>query len=262
MNSYRRNNEARASLIVATIAVAGVAMFIFSIDKLSGGLVRGYARQGGAALYAVTAAAGSVITDTGGLSTRVSLARENASLTETLRMRAEQDARFTELQEENERLRELVGLATSEDGIPVSVLSSFSSSPYGTFRIGGGALRGVSEGDLVLTPGGFVLGAVTFVTPRSATVEAFFAPGKQLEMQVRESPFVAEGRGGGNARGEIPRTAGATVGDVITIPAFEHRPAGIVGEVRSASSSPTATILMRTPVNLDSLRYVYVLQTQ
>jgi cell shape-determining protein MreC len=177
-------------------------------------------------------------------------------------MREEEAARFKSLQEENDALREMAALAATEPGVTAPVLSSFDSSPYGTFTIGAGASSGITEGSIVLTQGGFVLGSVTDVAARTATVEAFFAPGKKIDMNVGGVAFVADGRGGGNARGEIARDALVKTGDTVLIPAFAHRPAGIVGELQAASSSAFTTLYIRLPFNLDTLRYVYVLPIQ
>lgn len=257
----RRSIDADMPLFVAFIAILFVAVFVFGIDKISGGAVRGYARQGGSMIWATASAAGSAITGNGVLSAKQSLIEENELLKDEIAKRDENAMRYAALSEENAALREQLGLA-SEEGITVPVLSSFESSPYGTFRIGGGAAAGIEEGSIVLTPGGFVLGAVTFVSPRTATVEAFFAPGKELQMQVNGIPFMADGRGGGNARGEIPRDADVALNDAVIVPAFGGRTAGIVGKIESASSSAYTTLFIRIPRNLDSLRYVHVLPLQ
>lgn len=244
---------------VAFIAILFTAGFVFGIDRISGGAVRGYARLGGSAVWTAAAGTTSFFTDSGFFSTRRALEERNRELEESIATYQEQNLRFKSMEEENSLLREMANLAAIEDGITVPVLSSFESSPYGTFRVGGGAIGGIEEGGVVLTPGGFILGAVTFVSPHTATAEAFFAAGKEIEMQVQGVPFVAHGQGGGNARADVPRDAGITEGDIVIVPAFAGRTAGVVGKVESASSSPSATLYIRLPVNLDSLRYVHVL---
>ena len=249
-------------MFVAFVAVLIVVGFIFGIDKLSGGMVRGYARQGGAALSAAASAATSVVTRNGLLSTKRALQDENVQLKDAIQIRDEHAARFKALEDENEALRKMANLAATEKGITAPVLSSFKASPYGTFTIGAGSVNGVNEGNLVLTEGGFILGAVTGVSPHTATVESFFAPGKEIEMNVDGNTFLAEGRGGGNARGEIARDASVSIGDAVLVPAFASRPAGVIGELQSASSSAFSTLYIRLPLNLESLRYVYVLSIQ
>jgi rod shape-determining protein MreC len=260
-SSRRLNSSNDAPLVVAFVAISLVAAFVFGVDRISGGAVRGYARQGGGAVWAAASAATGAVSGSGALHTKRGLVTENAELREAIVTLDEQALRFEALQEENETLRALLGLA-DEEGVTVPILSSFDSSPYGTFRIGGGAAAGLEEGSIVLTPGGFVLGSITFVSPRTATVEAFFAADKEIEMLVNDVPFVSKGRGGGNARGEIPRDAIVAVNDVVSIPAFGGRPAGIIGKFESASSSAYTTLFIRTPANLDSLRYVHVLPLQ
>lgn len=260
--STRRLNRGNDTpLVIAFIAIFLVAAFVFGIDRISGGAVRGYARQGGGAVWAVASAAAGAVSGSGLLNFKRSLINENTELREAIAILDEQAMRFEALEEENATLRALLGLS-DEEGITVPVLSSFSSSPYGTFRIGGGAAVGLEEGSIVLTPGGFVLGSITFVSPRTATVEAFFAADKEIEMLVNDVPFVSKGRGGGNARGEIPRDAIVKIDDVVSVPAFGGRPVGIVGKLESASSSAYTTLYIRTPANLDSLRYVHVLPLQ
>lgn len=254
-----KDRESDTPLFVAFIVILLVAGFVFGIDRISGGVVRSYAQEGGSVVWTAAAGAVSLVTESGFLSTRRALQEKNTQLTESLAMRDELIARFEALRTENQSLREMARLAASDSGITVPVLSSFSSSPYGTFRIGGGAAEGLQEGNIVLTSGGFVLGSITSVSQRSATVEAFFAPGKEIEMQVAGIPFVAAGRGGGNARGEVPRDAKLNVGDVVTVPAFGGRASGVVGTLESASSSAYISLYIRLPRNLDSITHVYVL---
>lgn len=258
----RKDTSNETSMFVAFIAVVLVVGLVFGIDKVSGGLVRGYARQGGASLSVAASASLSVITENGLLSSKRSLQKENTELKKAISVRDENAARFKALEDENEALRAMANLAATEDGVTAPVLSSFRASPYGTFLIGAGSVHGISEGSVVLTEGGFILGIVTGVSVRTATVESFFAPGKEIEMNVDGNAFVAEGRGGGNARGEIARDASVAVGDAVLVPAFASRPAGVIGELQSASSSAYTTLYIRLPLNLESLRYVYVLPLQ
>src|SRR3989344_921739 len=217
--SYRRSErKSETPLFVAFIAIVFVVGFIFGIDKVSGGMVRGYARAGGGALSAAVSGAVSTVTGNGILSTRRALQEENTQLRDAMAMRDEEAARFKALEDENDALRAMARLAIDASGITAPVLSSFDSSPYGTFTIGTGKSSGIDEGSIVLTPGGFVLGSVTSVSARTATVEAFFAPGKKINMDVGDVAFEAEGRGGGNARGEVARDAAGKTGGTVIIP--------------------------------------------
>jgi cell shape-determining protein MreC len=252
----RDTSAKRMFLILALLAA-----FIFGVDYVSDGILGSSLREGGGFASAAVAGVAQSLPSAHGFATRASLVAENKELEDALSARAEEDARIEALRAENETLRALARIASEEkSGLSVAVLSSFSTSPYGTFVIGAGARHGVLENAVVLTPGGFVLGRIIAVQDRTSTVEALFAPGKETEATIGDVPLLLHGRGGGNARGEAPRDAGLREGDVVTIPSFGGRPAGIVVELNSASSSASATLFIRTPSNLDTLRFVYVIQ--
>lgn len=259
--TFTRTPSRDTSAARVFLALALCAALVFGVEYVSGGVARATLQEAGGLASASLASVVNALPSAHGFATRAALIAENQTLRDTLAQRAEEDARFASLRAENETLRELARVAAEETaGLSALVLSSFSSSPYGTFVIGAGARHGVKEGATVLTPGGFVLGSVTSVQDRTATVEALFAPGKEIEAAITDVPILLRGRGGGNARGEAPRDAQLQKGDVITVPAFESRPVGIIVELDAASSSAATTLFVRTPANLDTLRFVYVVQ--
>ena len=255
-NTHRDTSAARIFFVLALLA-AGV----FALDRFSQGSVRGVLQDTGGLVSAAVVSVADALPSAQGFAAHATLVADIQALEDTLARREEQDARFAALRAENEELRELARLAEDEStGLSAPVLSSFSSSPYGTFVIGAGARHDVRENAVVLTPGGFVLGRVVAVQDRTSTVEALFAPGKETEATIGNVPFLLQGRGGGNARAETPRDASILEGDVVHIPSFGGRPAGFVFEKESASSSAATTLYIRTPANLDTLRYVYIVQ--
>lgn len=259
-SQFSNRARSRSPLVQALMVALLVSLAFFGLDTLTGGLVRSYART--TASLAWTASAG-IISSTDGngfFVTRRSLAHENAALTEKLAFYEESMARFRALEDENEALRAIAQLAETEgDGLAARVLSSLASSPYGTFVIGAGERDGVTPGSLVLTLGGFLLGTVSDTDSHTATVHALFSPGNIVDLIADDVAFSAEGRGSGNARAEIPRDAKIAVGAAASVPAYFGRPAGIIGKIESASSSATQTLFLRLPLNLDTLRFVYVI---
>lgn len=258
MNSYRRNNRRSSPLLGVLVLVILLCAGLFGIDALTGGALRSYARSSGSVVWTAAAGAADVFKGNGGLSTRAALARENESLRRELALRIEEDARYEAVREENEILRTLADLAAEEEGISARVLTSYRTSPYGTFTINAGAHEGIAEGNIVLTPGGFVLGSITNVDAFSATVESLFAPGKETDFIVGDVAFTAIGRGGGNTKAEISREAAVSEGMFAIAPAYGGRTAGLVGHIEIASSSATQTLFLRIPVNLATLTFVYV----
>lgn len=188
--------------------------------------------------------------------TRRALQDEVAKLTEELARRDVGTAITAALQSENDLLRGLMGI--SDSGVTVPITSSFSSSPYGTFSIGGGSSRGIHEGDVVLARDGFVLGTVTDVSINSAVVRAIFAPGIPSEVVVGEVGFSLSGRGGGNAYAEVPREAPLVERALVIAPFLDNRPVGIIGKIESASSSAFADVYVSFPFNPNTLRFVKV----
>lgn len=245
--------------MVAFATALLLSVIFFGFDTLTGGLVRSYARTLSSLTWSGVSGVGDAIDRTGYFATRRALVEENNALKEKISLYEEQSARYRALEVQNDALRDIASLVESErEGKTARVLSSFRSSPYGTFVVGAGERDGIAVGDIVLTPGGFALGRVTDLDAHTATVDALFAPGHTAEVIVGDVAFSVEGRGGGNARAEIPRGADIAVGDAAIVPEYGGRAAGVIGDIRSASSSATQTIFLRLPHNLDSLRFVYV----
>ena len=119
------------------------------------------------------------------------------------------------------------------------------------------------EGSLVMTNdaagGGFVVGRVRDVGKRTALVLELFAPNTSVPVVIRGASAFAEGRGGGNARAEIPRGLEVASGDAVTSRLFGGRAVGIVGSVYSDQSSATSEVYIGLPGGLAALQFVYVI---
>ncbi len=253
----RTANRTRPALIGAVVLVVAIGLLFF-MDRFTGGVVGGYARGAGGAARSLAASAGSAINQSGIMQGRASLASENEQLRREIALYAEEIAQAEFMRAENEELRGIVDLASAEEGVSARIVSSHRASPYGTFLIDVGTDDGISNGDLVLTPGGYVLGEVVGPSDGSATVRSVFAANQQVDLVVGDAAFSADGLGGGNARASVPREAEIPIGSGVIAPHYGGRNVGTVMHVESASSSATAVISIRIPVNLDSLRFVYV----
>lgn len=253
MSSYRRS-ERHGRLWAATALV----VFLFAVDLLSGGRVRGLVRGGAAALSQVSRGAISSITGSGFFSGRRSLETQNRTLTAQLAQYQEKAAHADVLQAENDQLRALVRLAETTSGITAPIVSSTISSPYGTFLIGAGASDGVMRGALVLTAGGFVVGEVTNADAHLSTVTEVLSPTASLNVVVHGTPATLSGSGGGNGHISLPRGAVVSVNDVVLAPELGSRVVGIVGEVASSTAQATQDVYVRLPVALSELQFVYV----
>lgn len=251
----------RRGVIIATAAI----LFVAVVDVFSGGVIRGAARSVLAPVAQVARTASAALSSGDLWSSRASLLKENGELrAERDRLRA-LEAGVLSLTAENAELATMAHLAESESGgrsgavgITAPVVSSFRASPYGTFLIGAGSSHGVKSGSLAITDGGFVLGVVADVSDTTSLVRMVFAPGETTDSVVGSVSFSLVGRSGGNASAEVPREAELHEGDPVIAPRFANRPVGIIGKIVSASSSAYADIYVVFPLNLNSIRYVYI----
>jgi cell shape-determining protein MreC len=252
--SHRTERRARGQLVVATIVV----IFIAFLDVVSGGAVRSLARVASAKVYD----GGAAVSDRIGLGSffrsRGSIIAENDALKNDIARLQDQIAANAALRSENEQLRAFTHLAQTSHGTLVPVVSSFQSSPFGTFLIDTSGTS-ISKDALVETEGGYVIGRVSEVGAGIAQVKELFAPHATISVVVARTGGQAEGQGGGNARLSVPRTLSAHSGDVVTSTEVGGRPVGVVGNVVSDPSGALATLYVRLPINLESIQFVYVL---
>lgn len=254
----RENKSGRRRLAYATLLV----LVVFALDMLSGGSVRALAQRMGSGIWQASTRVRSALFDSGYFQTHGSLARENAALRDQIARNTEKSSAYEVLRVENEQLRGLLRLADTDAGITAPIVSSVRSSPYGTFLIGAGTNDNIAVGSLVLTEGGFVVGRVSEVRERTSLVTEIFAGGAQIDVAVGGAVAPAEGRGGGNARVQIPRGIDIKDRDPVTAPQLGNRPIGLVGKVESDTSSADQTVYVHLPISLSSLRYVFVVPAQ
>ncbi len=259
MNSYRQNKSPNKRLL----AVTALVIFLFLLDVMTGGSIRHRLRGGVVVMAGWSRRVGQSIVGTGLFATRASLEVQNRSLAEELAQFEERAGGYEALRAENEELRAFVrlseSLSSAAQGVTAPVVSSARTSPYGTFLIGAGVEEGITPGSLVLTSGGFVVGKVTDVGKHTSVVTEIFAPGASVETVVGGAPFPATGSGGGNARVKVPRALTVKVQDSVVAPELGQRPVGIVGSIASSSASASQEVFIVLPVNISSLKYVYIL---
>ncbi len=257
--SHRSSQGAKASRRRLLGATALVVILIV-IDVLSGGGVRNLVRSLGAAIWNSTAHVRTSIVESGYFATHRSLAKDNATLRAQVARLEEQAAGYDVLREENAQLRTALNFSTSESTITAPVVSSFTSSPYGTFLIGAGIDDAISTGDLVVSSGGFVIGVASDVQKRTTSVRGVLSPGERIDALLGETALVVLGDGGGNAHASVPLGVVVAEGDPVISPAHGGRAIGVVGKVDAPPASPDQTVYIRVPLNLASLRYVYIVR--
>lgn len=252
-NSFHRNRRNTRGLAVASVAV----LLILAVDLLSSGALRGVVQSGSVAIWRGFNITVDAVFGSGFFRTRNSLAAENKKLRQEIEHMREQTTLYAALREDYAAVSALVHLAESTSGLTAPVASSFVSSPYGTFHIKAGNSSGVAEGDLVFSADGFMIGIVIEAHSGVSVVRELFAPGAKSDVTIHGAGAIATGRGGGNARVEIARGIQVAEGDIVRL-ASSGKPVGVVGKVEADSASSVQDVFIRFPLNLSSVRFVFV----
>lgn len=245
----------RGRRLVVFISIC--ALLLLVADIASGGFIRSFARTASGFIYTQSANSVAAVSGSGVFSSRRALARDNAELRKEIASLIGERAAYQTLKSENETLRALVRLAEAESGITAPILSSIRSSAYGTFTIGAGSNDGVKTGDLAMTNEGFVLGTLSEVGKTNSTVTALFAPGRTVDVRIKGAVVQAVGRGGFNAKAEVPREIETVIGDAV-VSSETGRPVGVVGASETSSAAAYADVFIRVPVESSQLTFVYV----
>ena len=98
---------------------------------------------------------------------------ENQELRERVAELEEEYREYTQMSQEVDRLRELLGFSETREELkftPVSVISWTASNYSSTFTISRGSNAGIELYDAVMTSAGYLVGQVTGISESSATV--------------------------------------------------------------------------------------------
>ena len=189
---------------------------------------------------------------------------------EALRLRLEEAElaliKQDQLLAENEELRRSLGLPQPiSQKLVAEVLAGPDRSYFDTFLIDTGSdfnqADTLAVGDLVGLKGGLALGRIIEIGTKVSKVKLFSAPGSELLANLGEAatPVKLIGRGLGNFIAEVPRGVGVKVGDQAVFHNYgTDWQVATVGTVEKTDSETLQTVLLRTAVNLNQLRYVEV----
>ena len=175
----------------------------------------------------------------------------------------EQRAKLQLLEDDNRRLRGLVGLQKSGEGlgdVSAAVISRTTRGWWQQMELGKGALQGLAAGDAVLGPGGLV-GRIQSVTPATSRVKLLTAPGNEIGVWLPRSRSHGLLVGLGTSRPQlrfIEKDPQVRPGDLVsTSPASTLLPANVpIGVVQSVNEravpAPYAVVqLIAAPEAID-----------
>jgi rod shape-determining protein MreC len=178
----------------------------------------------------------------------------------------DQRSRLAQLEQDNQRLRTLLGLQRANpQEVTAAVISREPEGWWKQLVLGSGELQGIRRGDAVVGPGGLV-GRVASVTPTTARVALLTDSSSRIGVWVGRTQSMGLLTGVNGSRPELRflvKDPQVRPGDVVvTSPASTLVPPGMsVGVIQSvdekAVPAPTAVVQLSAPV--EAIDWVQVL---
>jgi len=165
------------------------------------------------------------------------------------------------VKEENDQLKELLGRVPSNHTFVLgTILSKPNTSPYDTIIIDAGSAEGITAGMPVFANAITPLGVVSTVYSQTSLITLYSNPGQKTEavLDGSNAPVELIGRGGGNFEMTIPVDLTANENTAVLLPDTSSEIVAIVGNVISSPSDPVKKVLLRSPINVQSLKWVEV----
>lgn len=168
---------------------------------------------------------------------RLALKEEIELLQNQLAVAERTDLTQQRLVEENNRLRQLLGI-NEEERVAAAVIARPAELPYDLLQIDRGSNHGIEVGAPVFMGRDVVIGLVVHTAPTYSFVELVTTPSFEATAFV-VGPNVAvtlEGMGGGVARVRVPQGVPLTVGNLVYLPSVEP---GVFGRISYVVNEPT-----------------------
>ncbi|HEY9907260.1 MAG TPA: rod shape-determining protein MreC [Thermosynechococcaceae cyanobacterium] len=175
--------------------------------------------------------------------------------------------RLSELEGQNQRLKELLGyVATNKTaGVPAPVIGRGADHWWHQALLGRGSTEGVKVGHIVMAPGGLV-GRITDTTPNTSRVLLLSDPSSRVGVTLSRSRNMGYLRGQAANRAVMEffdKVPDVRKGDVVSTSTFSQLfPAGLpVGRVESVnlskSPAPEAVIELTAPISFLEWGIIY-----
>ncbi len=193
----------------------------------------------------------------------VLIARQNA-LVEKITQLEERLLTVQLLEDENQSLRQLLSYTQNQPTIQVvaRVIAKPSQNLYDRIIIDRGANDQIPEGAIVITGENILLAQIDRVNPKSSEGLLFsgsFFSGDVIITRLGITVPV-KGKGSGNFELYVPREIEVRDGDILTLPGYPQYIIGVIKSVQFDDRDPYQTVLARTPVNVQELKFVRVIK--
>ncbi|MFA6397519.1 MAG: rod shape-determining protein MreC [Candidatus Paceibacterota bacterium] len=166
------------------------------------------------------------------------------------------------LAEENDKLKEILNRKVSSNLVLGVILTKPNKSLYDTFVIDIGESSGILKGERVFAYGNVLIGEISEVYKNSSVVKMYSSPGEKIPVLVKGKDLYVDaiGLGGGNFEIDILHEIQLEKGTEVVAPSLSLYIIGTVEEVISDPRDPSQKILLKSPVNIQELKFVEVLK--
>lgn len=193
--------------------------------------------------------------------TKSYLIRENESLKNQVSLFQVVTAERDFFKTESTRLEELMGRIDIESPMVMArVLSKPDYSPYDTVVIDIGTKEGAKPGDFIFADETTILGELREVYGESSTAVLYSSSREKIEVLIGTKSLAGEsvGLGGGTMQIKLPRDTGVAAGDIVQVAKKTNKILGTVSTLTTSASDSFEWALLRSPINISELRYVFV----
>lgn len=201
-------------------------------------------------------------------SSKRSLYAENEELKQKLEARNILRSDYDVLASENEGLKKIMWrLPDNRELTLAAILLKPNRSPYDTLVIDLGAEDGTEAGDMVYAYGNIPIGRVASVENTTSKVILFSSPGEKTEVAAPSTLSGSDhgdifweiiGRGGGNFEMILPRDFALEKGNAVVLPGMQAFTVAVAETILSDPRSPWKTALLKSPANIQEIKFVQV----
>jgi len=245
--NYRRNKSTSAKFIYTTITIVVILFLLISIPTTSN-FLKSISLQTGKFFWKAKNGWVSAVSE--------KMSPENMEEYKVLKL----ENRI--LKQKLENLENLVADAPEKDELILSsVLLRPGQSPYDTFVIEGGRDLSISIGDVVFASDFVALGVVSEVFHNTSKITLFSSYNSKNTVLLGEENISLEavGQGGQNIKIDVPEGVSVEKGDTVMLPMFEDALVGVVEDIINEPGETIKTLIVRSTVNMNQLRFVFVL---
>jgi len=165
------------------------------------------------------------------------------------------------LKNENIALKELFGRTTKESNLVIAnILTKPNYSAYDSIIIDVGKNEDMKVGNKVYSNVVNPIGEVSEVYDGSSLVTLYSNPGKVTNVMIEGTNTNVEliGRGGGNFETIIPIDLPFVKGNSVYLPNLSTEIVAVIEEVISSPNDPVKKLLLSSPINVQTLKWVFV----